>query len=231
MSQTTFVFPLFPRMILLDLAGPYEVFSRLPGVRTLLAAETPEPVRTESGVSLTPHVTWADCPAADVLCVPGGPGVEPLMEHDACLAFLRRQAEGARWVTSVCSGSLLLGAAGLLDGYQATCQWASLHLLADLGAVPARRRVVEDRNRVTAAGVSAGIDFALFLLARLGGAELAQRVQLQLEYDPAPPFQVGSPTAAPAAMLETVRSSLAPRIQAREEIVARIAARRGAGVS
>lgn len=222
----TFVFPLYPATVLLDFAGPVEVFSRFPGAKVLLAAETMEPICTECGAALLPHVTWDECPQADVLCVPGGRGVEAMMEHEPCLAFLRRQAEGAQWVTSVCSGSLLLGAAGLLDGYRATSQWASLEFLQDLGALPTSRRVVEDRNRLTAAGVSAGLDLALFLLARLSGPQLAQSVQLQLEYDPAPPFQVGSPLAAPASMLEQTRQALEGTLSRRREIVRRLAARR-----
>jgi cyclohexyl-isocyanide hydratase len=218
-------FLLFPRLTQLDLTGPYEVFSRLPGARVRLVWKTQEPVRADTGIALLPDTTFADCPPLDLLCVPGGPGVAALMEDAEVLDFLRRQAAGARYTTSVCTGALVLGAAGLLRGKRATTHWASHDFLAAFGATPVPARVVRDGNLFTGGGVTAGIDFALAIAAEVAGAEAAQAIQLGIEYAPAPPFSAGSPESAPAAVLDAARARGAAMRAEREALVARVAAR------
>ncbi len=193
---------LYPGLTQLDLTAPFEVLSRLPGVEMALAWKEAAPVTADRGLTLQASTSFAACPQADVLCVPGGPGQVELMEDQEVLSFLRDQAAGCSYLTSVCTGSLLLGAAGLLRGYRATCHWLSLDQLSLFGALPVRERVVADRNRITAAGVSAGLDFALFLARQLRGEEAARAIQLSLEYDPQPPYLSGSPQQAGE---ETVR--------------------------
>ena len=188
---------LFPGLTQLDLTGAYEVLARMPGTRVHLMASTLDPVQSEWGLTILPDVTFASAPALDVLCVPGGWGVDRHLDDEELLDFLRARGERARYVTSVCSGALLLGAAGLLRGYRATTHWLSLDLLTLLGAEAVRQRVVRDRNRVTGAGVTAGIDFGLALAAELFGPAVAQRIRLAIEYAPAPPFDSGSPDTAP----------------------------------
>ena len=188
---------LFPDLTQLDLTGAYEVLARMPNTRVQLVAATLDPVRSEWGLRILPDVTFGDAPALDILCVPGGWGVNDRIEDEELLDFLRAQGEHARYITSVCSGALLLGAAGLLRGYRATTHWLSLDLLPLLGAEAARERVVRDRNRITGAGVSAGIDFGLALAAELFGPAAAQRIQLAIEYAPVPPVDSGSPESAP----------------------------------
>ena len=158
---------LFPRMTQLDLTGPFEVFARLPDAQVLLLGKTLEPIEADSGLRLLPDATLRDCPPLDVVCVPGGPGVNALMEDPEILAWLRQQAEHARYVSSVCSGSLVLGAAGLLRGKRATSHWGARDLLAAFGATPTEGRVVRDGNLFTGGGVTAGIDFALTMAAEL----------------------------------------------------------------
>jgi cyclohexyl-isocyanide hydratase len=169
----------------------------MPDTRVHLVAASREPVRSEWGLVIVPDATFDDAPPLDVLCVPGGWSVNACLTDETLLAFLRARGERARYVTSVCSGALLLGAAGLLRGYRATTHWLSLDLLRLFGAEPVEARVVRDRNRVTGAGVTAGMDFGLALAAELFDASVAQRIQLAIEYDPAPPFDSGSPRAAP----------------------------------
>jgi cyclohexyl-isocyanide hydratase len=216
---------LFENATQLDLTGAYEVFARMPGTRVSLLASTPEPVRTEWGMTITPDLVMSAAPALDVICVPGGWGVNALLTDHALLDFLHVQGESARYVTSVCSGALLLGAAGLLRGYRATTHWMSLDLLHLFGATPVAERVVRDRNRITGAGVTAGIDFALVLAAELFGDSEAQRIQLAIEYDPHPPFDSGSPRTASAdirdAVLRAGESSLAERRAAIEATMRR----------
>ncbi len=213
----------FPRVQQLDLTGPYEVFASLPGSAVHLVWKTKEPVTSATGLLLVPTTTYADCPPLDVLCVPGGAGVNALMQDQDALEFIRRQATSARYVTSVCTGALVLGAAGLLRGKRATTHWASHDLLARFGAIPTQGRVVQDGNLLTGGGVTAGIDFALALAAELAGREAAEAVQLNLEYAPAPPFDAGTPQTAPAAVLAMVRERSAPIRQERERIVAALA--------
>jgi cyclohexyl-isocyanide hydratase len=179
---TSIAMLLFPRLTQLDLTGPFEVFSRFPSTAISLVAATREPVHSEGGLSLIPTATFSDAPQCDLLFVPGGKGVDAAMLDDMILECIRRQAAGAKWITSVCTGSLLLGAAGLLRGYRATTHWTAIDFLAQFGAVPVRERVVRDRNRITGAGVTAGIDLALAIATELHGSEIAARIEAQIEY-------------------------------------------------
>lgn len=178
----------FPDMDQLDLTGPFEVFARLPDTRVQLVWKNRKPVRDALGLHIVPDAKFSKVKGCDVLCVPGGQGQLALMEDEETLDFLRRMAEGARYVTSVCTGSLVLAAAGLLMGYRATSHWLSLEQLSLMGAIPVAERVVIDGNRVTGAGVTSGIDFALTLARELAGENEARRIALSLEYDPRPPF-------------------------------------------
>jgi cyclohexyl-isocyanide hydratase len=214
---------LFPGVTQLDLTGPYEVLARMPNVQVHLVAATLEPVRTEWGLIITPDAAFESTPPIDVLCVPGGWGVNARLEDEELIAFLRERGERARYVTSVCSGALLLGAAGLLRGYRATTHWLSLDLLTLFGAEPVAERVVRDGNRITAAGVSAGIDFGLVLAAEIFGAASAQAIQLAIEYDPAPMFDSGSPHRAPPNVRTAVEGASADALARRRAIVERIA--------
>jgi cyclohexyl-isocyanide hydratase len=216
---------LFPRMTQLDLTGPFEVFAKLPDAEVLLLWKTLEPVEAETGLRMLPHATLRDCPKLDVICVPGGPGVNALMEDADVLDWLRERAAQARFVGSVCTGSLVLGAAGLLRDKRATSHWASRDLLASFGAIPTPGRVVRDGSLFTGGGVTAGIDFALTMAAELAGTAEAQSIQLELEYAPAPPFDSGTPDSAPAEILAAARAHYAPGRAAREAVVARAAAR------
>ncbi|WP_299442135.1 DJ-1/PfpI family protein [uncultured Rhodospira sp.] len=216
-------FLVFPDLMQLDMTGPHEVFAHCPDTRVLTVAKTPEPVRASGGLRLIPDVSFADCPALDVICVPGGAGVTPLMEDPDTLAFLRGKADTARYITSVCTGSLLLGAAGLLRGRRAACHWMSREMLAAFGAIPDPARVVRDGPVVTGGGVTAGIDFALTLAAEVFGADTARRVQLAIEYAPAPPFDAGRPDTAAPGDEAAVREAAAARQTARAEAVERAA--------
>jgi len=215
----------FPDVTQLDATGPCELFASLPDTEVCLVAKSREPVALDWGLAFHPHATYDDAPELDVLCVPGGYGVNALMEDAACLDFLRRRAESARFVTSVCTGALVLGAAGLLRGYRATTHWLSLEFLAAFGAVPSSDRVVVDRNRITGGGVTAGIDLALRVAAELVGETPAKKAQLYLEYAPAPPFECGSPASAPRTLVDAVRADARERLDARRVVVERAAAR------
>jgi cyclohexyl-isocyanide hydratase len=217
---------LMPGLTQLDLTGPYEVFARVPEAEVHLVWKTLEPVRADSGLRLVPTTTFAACPPLDVVCVPGGPGVDALLEDADVLDWLRHQAAGARYVVSVCTGSLALGAAGLLEGRWAGCHWASRHLLEHFGAQPSDERVVTDGNVITGGGVTAGIDVALRVAADLRGQAVAEAIQLAIEYDPRPEFSAGSPSTAPPALVERVRAAMASRLRQREERVRRSAAKR-----
>jgi cyclohexyl-isocyanide hydratase len=200
---------LFPRLTQLDLTGPYEVLARLPNTKVHLVAHSLDPVETDRGLTIMPTTTFATCPPLDVIVVPGGPGQQALMDDEVALEFLRRQARHATYTTSVCTGSLVLGAAGLLRGKRATSHWAALEHLPLLGAVPVKEKVVADGNIVTGAGVTSGIDFALSLAAILEGEQTAREIQLQIEYDPEPPFQSGSPESASPETLAALRARMA----------------------
>jgi cyclohexyl-isocyanide hydratase len=218
---------IFPRLTQLDMTGPYEVLARLPDTKVELVARSLDPVTTDRGMQIVPTVTYASCPPLDVIIVPGGPGQQDLMEDEEALSFLRRQAAGAKYVTSVCTGSLVLGAAGLLKGKRATSHWAAIDHLALLGAIPVSEKVVVDGNVVTGAGVTSGIDFALALAAILESEEVAREIQLQIEYDPAPPFNSGSPKTAAPALVERLRARMAPLNEARQVVAARVGKKLG----
>jgi len=218
---------IFPRMTQLDLTGPYEVLARLPDTKVELVARTREPVKSDRGLQIVPTTTYADCPPLDVIMVPGGPGQQDLMEDEAALAFLRKQAAGAKYITSVCTGSLVLGAAGLLKGKRATSHWAAVEHLRLLGAIPVAERVVVDGNIVTGAGVTSGIEFALRLAAILEGEQVAREIQLQIEYDPAPPFDSGSPKTAAPDLVERLRARGAKLAEERRAVAARVGKRLG----
>jgi cyclohexyl-isocyanide hydratase len=218
-------FLLFPQVQQLDLTGPYDVLASLPDVKVHLIWKDLMPITASTGLMLKPTTTFEDCPALDVICVPGGSGVGPLMEDDETLAFLKTQAANARYVTSVCTGSLVLGAAGLLKGKRATTHWAYHELLAPLGAIAVQDRVVRDGNLLTGGGITAGIDFALTLAAELFDQATAELVQLQLEYAPAPPFAAGSPETAPASVLEEASQRAAGSLKLRAQITQRAAAK------
>ena len=225
--MTTIGMVLFPNLTQLDLTGPYEVFCRMPDTQVHLIAATREPVVTEYGLTIIPDLSFEDAPGFDVLCVPGGPGVNRMLEDDTFLAFLRKQGEQARFVTSVCTGALLLGAAGLLRGYRATTHWLSMDLLRSVGAEPVAERVVVDRNRITAAGVTSGIDLALTVAAILHDETVAQEIQLMMEYAPVPPFHAGSPKTAPADIVQRVTAARQAIQEDRHRILTRISSRRG----
>jgi cyclohexyl-isocyanide hydratase len=223
MTPIHIAFLLFPDVTQLDLTGPAQVLSRLGNAKVDLVAKTRDPVSTDAGFDLLPTATFDEAPKADILCVPGGFGTVAAMQDSATLDWVRTVAADAQWVTSVCTGSLVLAAAGLLKGYKATSHWASRHQLAWFGAEPVAERIVFDRNRVTGGGVTAGIDFALALTAAIRGAEHAKFVQLSLEYDPQPPFDSGRPDKVDAATLAKYQAMVATRFPDREAIVRAIA--------
>jgi cyclohexyl-isocyanide hydratase len=217
----------FPKLTQLDLTGPLQVFSSVPGAKVHLIWKRIEPVTSDSVLILTPTNTFAECPQLDVICVPGGAGTDDMVNDEEVLDFLRRQARAAKYVTSVCTGSLVLGAAGLLKGYRAATHWTAMDMLEPLGAIPTKTRVCVDRNRVTGGGVTAGIDFALTLVSLLVDKKTAEAIQLRLEYNPAPPFNSGSPDTAPPEVLALMKERVAPFQQRRREAVTRAAARLG----
>ena len=213
----------FPNLTQLDLTGPYEVLARLPGAETLLLWKSLDPVRSEHGLTILPDTTLANCPPLDLVLVPGGAGINPLLEDQDVLAFLRRAAATARYVVGICTGSLVLGAAGLLRGKRAGTHWMSRDLLRVFGAEPVAERVVVDGNLFTGGGVTAGIDVALTVAAEIAGRAAAEAIQLAIEYDPAPPFDAGSPEKADPAVLRQVLDRAEARQRDRSERVARAA--------
>jgi putative intracellular protease/amidase len=199
---------IYDRLTALDAVGPYEVLSRLPGAHVTFVAEEPGPKRADTGrLTLLADAALADLPAPEVVLVPGGPGQQALMDDGPVHEWLRRAHESSRWTASVCTGSLILAAAGLLHGKRATSHWLALEELGELGAEPVRERFVFDGKLATAAGVSAGIDMALALAAQIAGEPVAQAIQLGIEYDPQPPFDAGSPHTAPAEIVELLRDN------------------------
>ncbi|HUE26587.1 MAG TPA: DJ-1/PfpI family protein [Solirubrobacteraceae bacterium] len=202
--------PIFERLTALDAVGPYEVLSRIPGGRVRFLAESIGAKRTENGMlALSADALLDELPNPDVIVVPGGYGTRALMQDEQMLDWIRSAHQTSRWTTSVCTGSLLLAAAGILDGLEATTHWLSMDVLREYGAIPVERRVVEQGKVITAAGVSSGIDMALTLAARIAGEEVAQAIQLGIEYDPEPPFDSGSVAKAPAEVVELVRRASA----------------------
>ena len=222
MAPTRIGILVFPRVQQLDLTGPFEVFASLPETEVRLVGKVRGPVTTVTGLTLVADTTLDDCPRLDVLCVPGGSGINALLEDDAVLDFVRRQAAGVRYLTSVCTGALVLGAAGLLAGRRATTHWGSHGLLQRFGAIPVEARVVRDGDLFTGGGVTAGIDMALTVVAELAGEAAAQAIQLYLEYAPAPPFAAGHPETAPPEVVDAVRRLAAANIAERDAILARL---------
>jgi len=220
-------FLLFPNVTQLDLTGPAQVLSRLGNVTLDLVWKDRVPVATDAGFAIVPTATFAEVPRADILCVPGGMGVTEVIADDQAMAWVRAAGGEARWVTSVCTGSLILGAAGLLKGYRAATHWSWRDYLAMFGAEMVPERVVVDRNRVTGGGVTAGIDFALTLMAEVRSPEFAKAVQLSLEYDPAPPFDAGSPEKAGPELVATYQRRVAQLAPDRDEKFRAAAARLG----
>lgn len=218
-------FLLFPDITQLDLTGPFEVLSMMPGAHMHLVWKDKRPLRAGSGLILQPTDTFAECPQLDVICIPGGAGMNPLLTDEATLDFVRRQAAHARYVTSVCTGALVLGAAGLLQGKRAATHWMLMPFLEAFGAIPVHERVVVDGNIITGGGVTAGIDFGLRVVAEMAGDDVARRIQLGIEYDPRPPFDSGHPRAADPALVQTVTEAAAARQAERRAQVERAAAR------
>jgi cyclohexyl-isocyanide hydratase len=217
----------FPNLTQLDLTGPYEVLARIPGAETLLLWKNLDPVRSEHGLTILPMATLSSSPPLDLVLVPGGAGINPLLDDAEVLAFLRGAAAAARYVVGICTGSLVLGAAGLLRGRRAATHWMSRELLRVFGAEPVAERVVVDGNLFTGGGVTAGIDVALTVAGEIAGRATAEAIQLGIEYAPAPPFGSGSPETADPAVLAAVLARAEPRQRERGERVARAAAALG----
>jgi len=229
MSFTT-GFVVFPNLTQLDFTGPLQVLHRLPGATTHIVARTRDPVPSDGPLTIQPTVTFAECPPLDLICVPGGFGVDQAMENEETIAFVRREGARARYVTSVCTGAFILGAAGLLRGKRATTHWAFHHLLPRVGAIPVQERVVRDGNTFTGGGVTAGLDFAFTVMQEIAGPGVAQAVQLGIEYDPKPPFDGGSPARAPAEIKAAVEQRYAPALEAFQAVLDRVVPRlRAAG--
>jgi cyclohexyl-isocyanide hydratase len=210
---------LFPDLTTLDFVGPYDVFVKAPCFEVLLLGESTDVIRAEGGLLLKPSVSLQDCPQLDILFVPGGKGINELLTNSNVISFLQEQAKNAKYITSVCTGSLVLAAAGLLDGYKATTHWRSVELLKMFGVTVQDSRVVRDRNRITGGGVTSGIDFGLTLTALIGGDEMARIVQLQLEYHPEPPFHAGSPQTAGLPVLQRTKELTQPIFNLRKKII------------
>lgn len=214
----------FPDITQLDMTGPYEVFIKFPDTNVHLVWKSVDPITVGGGMQILPTTTFADCPTLDVICVPGGAGMNPLLNDPETLKFIRLQAMTAKYVTSVCTGSLVLGAAGLLKGKRATTHWMSHDMLSAFGAIPVKERVVRDGNTFTGGGVTAGIDFALTLAAEVHGPEAAKKIQLGIEYDPAPPFNAGSDTTAETDIIAAVEGASHARQSERLAAVQKAAA-------
>ncbi len=229
MDPLRVAFLLFPEVTQLDLTGPAQVLSRLGNAKLDLVWKSRDPEPTDAGFSIVPTASFPEVEAADILCVPGGIGVAEVMQDEEAMAWLRQVGAGAQWVTSVCTGSLILGAAGLLEGYRAACHWAWREDLRLFGAEPVAERVVFDRNRVTGGGVTAGIDFAFALMAAIRGETHARLIQLGLEYDPQPPFDSGSPERAGEELLALYAQRMQALAPDREQRIRQAAERLAAG--
>jgi cyclohexyl-isocyanide hydratase len=213
-APTNIVFVLFDNVTQLDFSGPVQFLSRLPGAKTYVASKDGEQISTDCGFGIMPSTSLANCPQADIICVPGGHGVRQAIADAEIVGFVREQAKSATWITSVCTGSFILGAAGLLQGKSATTHWAYTQLLPLFGATYEEARVVRDGNLVTAGGVTSGIDFALELIALAQGEDVARTIQLALEYDPAPPFAGGHPSRAPRPLVDNLKARIYDRAAA-----------------
>lgn len=220
-TPTTIVFVLFPGITQLDFTAPAQALCRMPGAALVGAAQNLDPIATDSGFAILPTHDFASAPQADILCVPGGHGVVDALGNAATIDFIARQAAGATWVTSVCTGAFLLGRAGLLTGKRATTHWGYTQLLPLVGATYEAARIVEDGNVVTSGGVTSGLDFALSLIARIKGDAVAQAVQLAIEYDPAPPFAGGHPDRTPQAITDGLKGRVYDAAAARMEAALR----------
>ncbi len=215
---------LFPGMTQLDLTGPFEVLARIPGCRVEIVAKHAGPVVTDKGLVITADQDFASAPQYDLIAVPGGPGTDDAILDPETVHFVRQQAEGARYIFGICTGSLLLGAAGLLVGRRSGGHWQARDLLSQFGAIVSDDRMTVDGNIYTAGGVTSGIDMALHVAAVIAGDEAAQQLQLQIEYDPEPPFKAGTPFVAPAVIVERARTATKARRRIREDAVAQAAA-------
>ena len=213
--QHTIGLVIYPDMTQLDITGPHQVFASMPNTQVLLLWKTLQPVVSNGGLTILPTITFDECPQLDVLCVPGGVfGAVEMMQDAQMLAFLLKQAQTAQYVTAVCTGSLILASAGLLKGYRAACHWAFREPLRLMDVEISNERVVVDRSRITGGGVTAGIDFALTIAAMLCGEDTAKFIELMLEYNPAPPFGVGSPEKADSGLIQAVLEVAKPLIEA-----------------
>jgi cyclohexyl-isocyanide hydratase len=217
----------FPRITQLDMTGPLQVFSSLPDAEVSLIWKNLEPVASDTVLTIVPTVAFADCPQLDVICVPGGYGNDDLMVDSEVLDFLCHLAQGAQYVTSVCTGSLVLAAAGLLKGYKAATHWSALEILPVFGVGVSRERVCIDRNRITGGGITAGIDLGLTVVANLIDRRAAEAIQLRMEYNPAPPFDAGSPETAPPEVVQLLQERMKPARQRRLALAEQAAARLG----
>jgi cyclohexyl-isocyanide hydratase len=197
---------IYPEMTQIDITGPHQVFAFMPNTQIYWLWKKIEPVTSNDGLTIMPDTTFADCPTLDVICVPGGPGQIKMMKDEQMLAFLQQQAKTAKYITSVCTGSLILAAAGLLQGYRAGCHWAFLDQLALLEVEVSSERVVKDGNRITGGGATAGLDFGLVVVSQLCGEETAKMIQLLLQYDPQPPFNAGTPQQAGEKLVKQVQT-------------------------
>ncbi|CAN5613836.1 DJ-1/PfpI family protein [soil metagenome] len=213
----------FPDLDQADFTGPFEILSRIPHARFFVISPDGQPVTDARGLILTPHMSFSEAPAVDVLLVPGGSGVNAIMENEFALTFVKKQAASAKLVFAVCTGALICGAAGLLVGRRATTHWASHHLLSSFGAIPQNARVVVDGNLVTAAGVTSGLDASLQVAAIIAGDDAARQIQLYLEYAPEPPFDCGSPETTPPEIVAALRHSMASVLEERRQIAERFA--------
>jgi cyclohexyl-isocyanide hydratase len=225
--MTHIAFLLFPGLTQLDMTGPAQFLSRMPGAKVDFVWKTKDAVMTDAGFAIVPTATFTDLPRIDILCIPGGVGVSEVMADDEAMTWIRSVGKEAEWVTSVCTGSLILGAAGLLKGYKATTHWAWHDHLTMFDAVPVKARTVTDRNRITGGGVTAGIDFALTLIAAVRGEAVAKTLQLGFEYDPAPPFIGGTPEKAEPEILTAYMAAMAAAFPKRKEDLMAAATRLG----
>lgn len=224
-SEFTIGMLIFPRMTQLDFTGPFEVFARIPNAEVHVLWKQLEPITSDRGLAILPTTTLDACPNLDLICVPGGPGQTAVMDDEQIVTFVRNQGRHAKFVTSVCTGALILGAAGLLSGYKATTHWMSHDQLSVFGATPVMSRIVVDRNRITGGGVTAGIDFGLSVAGLIAGEQVARSIQLQLEYHPEPPFNSGSPATATPELVAAARQSGAAMLRERWAATGRAARR------